>query len=140
MQGVPGCVLEFGLGNGRTYDHLRTLLPDREIFVFEREVSAHPDCVPDADHLFEGDFADSIPRALATLKARAALAHCDIGSGDGAESRARADWLGPAMAPLLVSGAIVASDQDLHRARFTPIALPQGINARRYFVYRHERA
>ncbi|MDX1738439.1 MAG: class I SAM-dependent methyltransferase, partial [Alphaproteobacteria bacterium] len=31
-----GHVLELGLGNGRTYDHLREILPDREIFVFER--------------------------------------------------------------------------------------------------------
>ena len=26
---LPGPVLEFGLGNGRTYDHLRELLPTR---------------------------------------------------------------------------------------------------------------
>ena len=37
-----GPVLELGLGNGRTYDHLRELLPLREIFVFERDVRAHP--------------------------------------------------------------------------------------------------
>ena len=31
VAGVPGPVLELGLGNGRTYDHLRELMPDREI-------------------------------------------------------------------------------------------------------------
>ncbi|HIP79606.1 MAG TPA: hypothetical protein EYH07_14240, partial [Kiloniellaceae bacterium] len=51
---LPGPVFELGLGNGRTYDHLRTRCPGREIFVFERKVAAHPDCIPDADHLFEG--------------------------------------------------------------------------------------
>ena len=45
-----GTVLELGLGNGRTYDHLRECLPERDIFVFEREVRAHPDCIPDTDH------------------------------------------------------------------------------------------
>ena len=34
--GRPGPVLELGLGNGRTYDHLREILGStREIFVFE---------------------------------------------------------------------------------------------------------
>ena len=34
--GLPGPVLEIGLGNGRTYDHLRGRLPQREIHVFDR--------------------------------------------------------------------------------------------------------
>ena len=29
--GLDGAVLELGLGNGRTYDHVRELFPDREI-------------------------------------------------------------------------------------------------------------
>ncbi len=41
--GLPGAVLELGLGNGRTFDHLREILPGREIFVLEREVAAHTD-------------------------------------------------------------------------------------------------
>ena len=51
IRDLPGPVLELGLGNGRTYDHLRQSLPDREIFVFEREVAADPGCLPDAAHL-----------------------------------------------------------------------------------------
>ena len=30
ISGIDGIVLELGLGNGRTYDHLRELFPDRE--------------------------------------------------------------------------------------------------------------
>ena len=52
---LPGPVLELGLGNGRTYDHLRSKLPGRRIFVFERKVAAHPECIPDDQYLFEGD-------------------------------------------------------------------------------------
>jgi len=33
---LPGPVIELGLGHGRTFDHLKMLLPNREIFVFER--------------------------------------------------------------------------------------------------------
>lgn len=31
---VAGPILEVGLGNGRTYDHLRELFPARDIYVF----------------------------------------------------------------------------------------------------------
>ncbi len=36
IRDVPGPLLELGLGNGRTYDHLREIMPGREIYVFER--------------------------------------------------------------------------------------------------------
>ncbi len=39
---LEGPVFELGLGNGRTYDHLRELLPGREIFVCERHLAPHP--------------------------------------------------------------------------------------------------
>src|SRR3970282_2004657 len=57
-------VFELGLGNGRTYDHLRDRLEGREIFVFERCLAAHPACIPDAAHLFLGDIHDTLPAAL----------------------------------------------------------------------------
>ena len=75
---LPGPILELGLGNGRTYDHLCEMLPDREIFVFERKVAAHPDCVPDESHLLLGDFLDTLPQALDRVGRPAALAHADI--------------------------------------------------------------
>ena len=50
--GLDGVVLELGLGNGRTYDHLRSLFPGREIYVCERAVAAHPDCVPPEERLY----------------------------------------------------------------------------------------
>lgn len=43
---IKGDVLELGLGNGRTFDHLRQQLPDRRIWVIDREMNAHPSCVP----------------------------------------------------------------------------------------------
>src|SRR5258708_26085149 len=55
VEALPGPILEVGLGNGRTYDHLRDLFPGREIYVFERKVAAHPDCIPPDDRLFLGE-------------------------------------------------------------------------------------
>ncbi|MFN9941622.1 MAG: class I SAM-dependent methyltransferase, partial [bacterium] len=43
IAGYPGAVLELGLGNGRTYDHLRDRLgPARAIYAFDRQLAAHP--------------------------------------------------------------------------------------------------
>ncbi|MDE0944375.1 MAG: hypothetical protein OSB58_18375 [Alphaproteobacteria bacterium] len=134
LGGAP--VLELGLGNGRTYDHLRDRLPGRDIFVFERKVAAHPDCVPDAAHLFEGDFHDHLPRALDRIGARAAMAHCDIGSGDVDLTKALADFVGPALVSLLAPGAVVAADQALTIPGCEPVPLPEGVAPGRYHLYR----
>src|SRR5690606_23011746 len=58
---APGSVIELGLGNGRTYDHLRELMQGRDIYVFDRHVKAHPDCIPDAEHMIVGDFLETVP-------------------------------------------------------------------------------
>src|SRR5712691_66293 len=110
---VPGPVLEFGLGNGRTFDHLRALLPGRDIFVFEREIAAHPDCIPEADRLILGDLRATLPASRARFPASAALAHLDIATGEAAASRALAAVLVPLIAPLLRPGAVIVSEPRL---------------------------
>src|SRR4029079_5541966 len=67
IAGLSGGVLSFGLGNGRTYDHLRSRCPGRDIYVFERHVAAHPDCIPPADRLYVGGFLDPLAPAAAAL-------------------------------------------------------------------------
>ena len=134
---VPGAVLELGLGNGRTYDHLRSRLAgSRELFAFDRQVAAHPDCIPDSEHLLVGDFRDTIPAVAAQHGAGCALVHADIGSGDQAATAALARWLGPALAPLLAPGAIVLCDQALEASGLALQPLPPGVPADRYFIYR----
>lgn len=137
IRGLPGPVLELGLGNGRTYDHLRELLPEREIFVFEREVAAHPDCIPDAAHLFLGDVRTTLPQAHGRLPGRAALAHADIGTGDAASNAELAAWLAEALPPLLAAGAWVVSDQPLRAPVLVAQRAPAGIDPGRYFLYNH---
>lgn len=141
IEGLPGVVLELGLGNGRTYDHLRTLLPGREIFAFERQLAAHPASIPDADHLVLGDFRETLPRFTLARFAlgrggQAALVHGDFGSGNRGDTGRLAAELGPLITPLLCPGALVVTDQRLDASPLTPLPLPESVPAERYFIYR----
>ncbi len=140
IAGLPGPVLELGLGNGRTFDHLRERLPDREIFVFEREPRPHPACWPDADHLIIGDLAETLPRAGRWLPAPAALVHADLGTGDAARNARLAAWLAGELPPLVAPGGMVVSDQELSAAPLAPLPPPPAIQPGRYFLYRRRRS
>jgi hypothetical protein len=135
---LPGSVLEFGLGNGRTYDHLREICGVRPIFVFDRQIAAHPDCVPSSDHMFLGDFSDTLPQAVAQLGASAALAHLDCGSGDAAANRRLVDSLLPSLMRLTRSGSIIVSDQEIHHDSLTPLSLPAEVKPGRYHMSRRQ--
>lgn len=136
IRDLPGPVLEFGLGNGRTYDHLRSLLPSRPIFVFERQVAAHPDCIPPDECLLLGDLHETLDGAGAVIGVPAVLAHVDIGSGDPASNAELAAFLAPRLHKLMARGGIVVSDQDLGMAEWQPVALPPGVREGRYFMRR----
>lgn len=136
IDALPGPIIEVGLGNGRTYDHLRDLFPNRDIYVFEREVAAHPDCIPPDDRLFLGDASDSIPRAAARLGATAALIHTDLGTGDHAANVAMGKWLGPALDTLARVGGYVLANQPLEVGRWQRLPEPAGVPKDRYFLYR----
>jgi hypothetical protein len=133
---LPGPVVELGLGNGRTYDHLRARLPEREIFVFERKPMAHPDCIPDEAHLILGDLYETLVDGCRRLPAPAALVHSDIGTGDAAETADLAAWLGRVVPPLLAEGGFVASDQPLDGAGLVAWPLPEDVPPGRYHLYR----
>lgn len=137
VRDVPGPVLEVGLGNGRTYDHLRSIMPQREIFAFDRQLAAHPDSTPPEDHLILGDVLDTLPRLIRQGRLHAAFAHADIGSGDKLATAAVAAALAPWLAEAVVPGGVVASDQPLVApARLKPLPLPDGVAPGRYFLYR----
>lgn len=136
IEDVPGAILELGLGNGRTYDHLRTLFPGREIYVFERKVAAHPDCIPDDDHIFIGEVVDRLPDAAARLGKTIALVHSDIGSGRPETDAILFGQLVPLLGDLVCPGGLVLSDQKLPADHWQSLPLPDGVAAERYFVYR----
>ncbi len=133
---IPGPVLEFGLGNGRTYDHLRELLPDREIFVFDRRIAAHPDCIPDDAHMFLGDVTETLPLAAKRISVPVALAHSDLGTGITAANEELASFVGPHLAALMAPGGLIVSDQAFHIENWTSVDLPTKIAPERYFMYR----
>ena len=142
MQGIvdiPGIVVELGLGNGRSFDHLRARLPQREIYVFERNPAAHPASTPAADRLIIGNLEDTLPAARTRFAARVAFLHSDIGTGDDDRNARFAEWLGPEILPLLAPGAIVASDQRLPALEEWRTAPPSGVNEDRYYLYRFRR-
>jgi hypothetical protein len=136
IRDVDGAVLELGLGNGRTYDHLRELLPNRDIYVCERQVAAHPDCVPPPDRLLLGDMRETLPAAASRLAGRVALAHLDPASGDRAASRALAAELAPLIVPLLGPDGILVSEPAISAEALIPLPLPEGVASGRYHLYR----
>ena len=136
---LPGPVLELGLGNGRTYDHLRELFPDREIFVFERRVAAHPGCIPDDNHMILGDITETLVFAVDRIGGRAALAHCDIGTGEKESNARLIASIAPLVDALMLPGGIVCSDQEYTVANWAAQPLPEGVQPGRYFINRVER-
>ena len=139
IDAFPGPIFEVGLGNGRTYDHLRHLYPGRDIYVFERKVAAHPDCIPPPDRLFLGEARESIARAAELLGGRGALIHTDLGTGDHAANNAMGPWLGPALDRLAAEGAYVLANQPLDVPRWQRLPEPPGVPKDRYFLYRVSR-
>src|ERR1700688_2435218 len=107
VRGLDGFVLELGLGNGRTYDHLRVLFPDRAIYVCERQVAAHPLCVPPPEMLILGDMRRTLIAAQGRLGGRVALAHLDVGTGDPVANQMLAAELTASLIPLLCPGAVL---------------------------------
>lgn len=136
VDGLPGPILEVGLGNGRTYDHLRDLFPGRDIHVFERQVAAHPDCVPPPDRLFLGEARCSLRQAARQLGPTAALIHTDLGTGDHAANMAMGQWLGPALDALAAPGGWILANQALDVARWQRQPEPPGVPKDRYFLYK----
>ena len=132
----PGIVFELGLGHGRTYDHLRKHLRDRDIYVFDREVDCIADCTPPDDRLVLGDIADTLPSAVQRFRGKVVLAHADMGTYDDAENLTRGVELSRHLPAMLAPEAIVLSDLPLQLDGAAPLPLPAGAREGRYFIYK----
>ncbi len=135
IEGLPGPVLEIGLGKGRTYDHLRKILPKREIFVFDRALHAPAEALPDDDHLFHGEFDRTLPEIPKRIGTGAALAHVDIGIDDPKLDAEAAAFVAECLLAAMVPGGIVAADRAMARPDWTTLPLPEAVR-RPYFLYR----
>lgn len=136
IAGRAGLVLELGLGNGRTYDHLREILPEREIHVFERDVSPNPRSMPSADRLVIGDMAATLPAFAAHHGRSAALIHVDVTTGVPERDRTLFAWLPDHVAALAAPDALVLSGWEIDHPGLAAVALPEGVPAGRYYAYR----
>lgn len=137
---IEGPVLELGLGNGRTYDHLREIYPNKEIFVFDFAMECHPSCAPDADHMILGNIRDTLAFCAPRVGALAAFAHIDIGSSDPTNDLAIAAWLSPLMNERMATGGFILTALELDLSNFEKLEKPEGIHPGRYHIYRKTNA
>ncbi|OLP62374.1 hypothetical protein BJF93_23770 [Xaviernesmea oryzae] len=134
--GLPhanGLILEIGLGNGRTYDHLRENFPGCRILAFDRALGAHPASTPAPGDLVLGEIRDTIGQAAG---AGAAFVHADIGTAYPEVDADTITWLPQAVADALAPGGIAASGLPLAHEALAPLPLPDGIRPGRYHLYR----
>ncbi|MHA6264547.1 class I SAM-dependent methyltransferase [Arenibacterium sp. CAU 1754] len=133
IAGLEGDVLDMGLGNGRTYDHLREILPERRIWVIDRVLQCHPSCIPPEQDFLEGE-AEPMLNLLADRGARIALAHYDFGFGVKEKDVSEAARLSSLVARVMVPDGILVSGQPL--VGFEQITGPETIAPDRYLFYR----
>jgi hypothetical protein len=132
---LEGPILELGLGNGRTYDHLRERLPGRRIVAFDRVLAAHRRSTPDAEDLVIGEIRET---ATAMAGIGAALVHADIGTGYADKDAATLTWLPDLTAKLLRPEGIAVSGLPLDHPELEPLPLPDQVPKDRYFLYRRK--
>ena len=132
ITGMAGDVLEMGLGNGRTYDHLRQEMPDRRIWVIDRVLKPHPSCIPPAETFLEGE-AEPMLKRLRAEGRKMVLAHYDFGYGIKEKDVAEGAALSPHIAAVMSPGGLILSQQPL--TGFRQIAGPNTIDPERYLFY-----
>lgn len=130
---VAGDYLDMGLGNGRTYDHLREIASDRRIWVIDRSLNCHPSCVPPKENFLEGE-AEEMLKKLAAQGAQIALGHYDFGFGVKEKDVAEAARLSPMIAAVMAPGGVLISGQPL--VGFEQVRGPETVAPDRYCFYR----
>lgn len=133
---MPGPVFELGLGNGRTYHHMRERIKGRDIHVFERAVASHPESTPPDDMTILGDVTDTLPEALARFGATASLIHADLGGHNLKKNDLFARKVSPLIEPLLAPGGMMVSSDRMYFETLRDVALPTGAVEGRCFIYR----
>ncbi|MAC78078.1 MAG: hypothetical protein CML66_08445 [Rhodobacteraceae bacterium] len=133
VRALNGDVLDLGLGNGRTYDHLREIVPDRRIWVIDRILQCHPSCEPPAADFLQGEAAPMLEE-LAARTPGIVFAHYDLGRGIKEEDVAEAAALSRDLARVMVPGGIIVSGQPL--VGFEQVQGPDSIAPDRYMFYR----
>jgi len=130
---TPGDVLDMGLGNGRTYDHMREIMPERRLWVMDRILQCHPSCVPPEQDFLQCEAEDGL-RRLTEIGASIILSHYDFGIGIKQDDVAEAARFSPLIAAVMAKGGMIVSGQPL--VGFEEIRGPEHIAPDRYYFYR----
>ncbi|MCK4713573.1 MAG: hypothetical protein KAT26_11920 [Marinosulfonomonas sp.] len=132
---MNGPVFELGLGNGRTYHHMCEIMPDRDIYVFERAVASNPSSTPPQNRTILGDAFDTLPQALQRFGPTASFVHADLGGHNLRKNDEFARKISPFIEPLLAEGGLVVSSDRMYFDALTEVAIPAGAVQGRCFIY-----
>ena len=130
---MDGPVIELGLGNGRTFDHIRENLPGRRIVAFDRVLGAHQHSTPGEGDLILGEIRETAQRFAGI---GASLVHADIGTGYDDKDAETLTWLPALVADLLAPSGICASGLPLDHPTLLVLPTPDSVPKDRYFLYR----
>jgi len=137
LEKTPGVIFELGLGSGRTFDHLRTIFPDRQILVFEQAVGTAPSYTPTAEQLILGEITTTLQQAVEQYTDSVALIHADIGGPDHLANAQLARALSQHYPRLLVHGGwLIANRAEAVFAGSSPITLPNEVAADHCYLFR----
>ncbi|WP_137129150.1 class I SAM-dependent methyltransferase [Rhizobium sp. FY34] len=130
---AEGVVFEIGLGNGRTYSHLRECFDGRRIIAFDRKLAAHASATPAPEDFVEGEINQT---GQAFLGWNSALVHADIGTGYDDKDAVTLTWLPQMVAGMLQSGGYAVSGLPLAHPELEEQPQLPTIQPGRYFHYR----
>lgn len=144
VSSLPGVVYELGLGNGRTYDHLRKRMPDRVIIVFECDLETlrqYTNQHRSGLLAYVGD-AETIlaePSGCHLALEPVVLVHNDLGDWDQDAHVERSARIFGLLMPRLSDGAIVVSRVPVAHAALATVDIPDGIRKDKYYMYKVDR-
>ena len=134
--GLTGPVFELGLGNGRTFDHVRERVQGREIYVFERAIASNPASTPEPEFTILGDVMETLPQALERFGPTASLVHADLGGHNLQKNDIFARKISPLIEPMLAPGGLMVSSDRMYFDTLTELPLAPGAVEGRCFIYR----
>ena len=133
---TEGIVVELGLGKGRSFDHLRERLPERKIYVFDRELSCETEFAPPSEFRVFGEITSTLPAFCRRFAGQAALVHSDLGTRHGVTDIPLVEFVAGNLDSLLKRGAVVASDRPMENARWTRLPELPEMEHFPYYMYR----
>jgi hypothetical protein len=128
---LPGPALQIGWGDGVAYDHLHEILRRRDLFVFDKAITAPASAPPQPEHRIIGDPSETLPQAWERWRREAAFAYLNF----PAPAR-HASALAPLLAPLLRPGAIIIAETTLELPGWEALPAPEGTRNAREHLYR----